>query len=61
MTSADDLVMTGDFEPKEVYAMTKDLEERMTEFLKRVEKRKNMLDLSVLFHTHVIEVLKKIN
>ncbi len=56
LASADELVMTGEFEPKDIYAMTKDLEEKMTVFLKRVEKRKNMLDLSVLFHTHVIEV-----
>jgi hypothetical protein len=28
----------------------------MTLFLQRVEKRKNILDLSVLFHTHVVEV-----
>ena len=28
----------------------------MTLFLQRVEKRKNILDLSVLFHTHVVEL-----
>lgn len=36
--------------------MTKELEQRMTVFLQRVEKRKNILDLSVLFHTHVVEL-----
>jgi len=48
--------MNGEFEPQDVYSMTKELEQRMTVFLQRVEKRKNILDLSVLFHTHVVEV-----
>lgn len=48
--------MNGEFEPQDVYSMTKELEQRMTAFLQRVEKRKNILDLSVLFHTHVVEV-----
>jgi uncharacterized protein YabE (DUF348 family) len=56
LASADDLVINGEFEPQEIYSMTKELEQRMTVFLQRVEKRKNILDLSVLFHTHVIEV-----
>lgn len=56
LASADDLVMNGEFEPQDVYSMTKELEQRMTVFLQRVEKRKSILDLSVLFHTHVVEV-----
>ena len=56
LASADDLVVNGEFEPQEIYTMTKELEQRMTVFLQRVEKRKNILDLSVLFHTHVIEI-----
>lgn len=56
LASADDLVVTGEFEPKDIYSMTKELEQRMTLFLRRVEKRKQTLDLSVLFHTHVIEL-----
>ena len=57
LASADDLVMNGEFEPQDVYAMTKELEQRMALFLQRVERRKNILDLSVLFHTHVVEVI----
>lgn len=56
LASADDLVLNGKFEPQQVYSMTKELEQRMTVFLQRVEKRKSILDLSVLFHTHVIEI-----
>lgn len=56
LASADDLVMNGEFEPQDIYSMTKELEQRMTLFLQRVEKRKNILDLSVLFHTHVVEL-----
>ncbi|RMZ94451.1 Triple functional domain [Brachionus plicatilis] len=56
LASADDLVLNGEFEPQDVYTMTKELEQRMTQFLQRVEKRKNILDLSVLFHTHVVEL-----
>ena len=56
LASADDLVLNGEFEPQDVYTMTKELEQRMTQFLQRVEKRKNILDLSVLFHTHVVEI-----
>jgi len=48
--------MNGEFEPQDIYSMTKELEQRMTLFLQRVEKRKNILDLSVLFHTHVVEL-----
>ena len=58
LASADDLVMNGEFEPQDVYSMTKELEQRMTVFLQRVEKRKSILDLSVLFHTHVVEVIQ---
>ncbi len=56
LQSADDLVISGEFEPQDIYSITKELEQRMTVFLQRVEKRKNILDLSVLFHTHVVEV-----
>lgn len=56
LQSADDLIISGEFEPQDIYTMTKELEQRMTLFLQRVEKRKNILDLSVLFHTHVVEV-----
>ena len=56
MQSADDLVISGEFEPQDIYSITKELEQRKTVFLQRVEKRKNILDLSVLFHTHVVEV-----
>lgn len=56
LASADDLVINGEYDPQEIYSMTKELEQRMTSFLQRVEKRKNILDLSVLFHTHVAEV-----
>lgn len=56
LASADDLVVNGEFEPQDIYNMTKELEQRMTVFLQRVEKRKNILDLSVLFHTHVVEL-----
>jgi hypothetical protein len=56
LASADDLVVNGEFEPQDIYNMTKELEQRMTVFLQRVEKRKNVLDLSVLFHTHVVEL-----
>jgi hypothetical protein len=56
LASADDLVINGEFEPQDVYSMTKELEQRMGTFLQRVEKRKNILDLSVLFHTHVVEL-----
>lgn len=59
LASADDLVMNGEFEPQDVYAMTKELEQRMDLFLQRVERRKNILDLSVLFHTHVVEVSRR--
>ena len=57
MASADDLVVNGECEPQDIYTMTKELEQRMTVFLQRVEKRKSILDLSVLFHTHVVEVI----
>ena len=68
LASADDLVVSGDdFDQSQsqsqslpphdqIYALTKELEQRMTHFLQRVDKRKSLLDLSVLFHTHTVEV-----
>lgn len=50
------MAQTGECDPEEIYQAAHQLEDRIQDFVRRVEQRKVLLDMSVVFHTHVKEV-----
>ncbi|KAM9483661.1 kalirin RhoGEF kinase b isoform 1-T1 [Clarias gariepinus] len=56
LEAAEQLAQTGECDPEEIYAAAHHLEVRVQEFVRRVEQRKLLLDLSVSFHTHTKEL-----
>lgn len=56
LEAAEQLAQTGECDPEEIYAAAHHLEVRVQEFVRRVEQRKLLLDISVSFHTHTKEV-----
>lgn len=61
LEAAEQLAQTGECDPEEIYQAAHQLEDRIQDFVRRVEQRKILLDMSVSFHTHVKEVSKIIN
>ncbi|ROL41734.1 Kalirin [Anabarilius grahami] len=57
LEAAEQLAQTGECDPEEIYAAAHHLEVRVQEFVRRVEQRKLLLDISVSFHTHTKEEL----
>ena len=57
LEAAEQLAQTGECDPEENYQAAHQLEDRVQDFVRRVEQRKVLLDMSVAFHTHVKEVL----
>ncbi len=60
LAAADELAQTGECDPAEIYSEARQLEERMHSFLTRVERRRNLLDMSVNFYTHTKEVGRRV-
>lgn len=56
LEAAEQLAQTGECDPEEIYQAAHQLEDRIQDFVRRVERRKVLLDMSVAFHTHVKEV-----
>uniref|UniRef100_A0AAY4AWN7 Non-specific serine/threonine protein kinase n=1 Tax=Denticeps clupeoides TaxID=299321 RepID=A0AAY4AWN7_9TELE len=56
LEAAEQLAQTGECDPEEIYSAAHHLELRVQEFVRRVEQRKLLLDISVSFHTHVKEL-----
>ena len=57
LAASEELSHTGECNPEEIYQVAHELEDRMQKFLARVEKRQQLLDLSVSFHAHTQEIL----
>lgn len=57
LEAAEQLAQTGECDPEEIYQAAHQLEDRIQDFVRRVEQRKILLDMSVSFHTHVKEVI----
>ncbi|KAG8133179.1 hypothetical protein E2320_010993, partial [Naja naja] len=55
LEAAEQLAQTGECDPEEIYQAAHQLEDRIQDFVRRVEQRKVLLDMSVSFHTHVKE------
>lgn len=56
LEAAEQLAQTGECDPEEIYQAAHQLEDRIQDFVRRVEQRKVLLDMSVAFHTHSKEV-----
>ncbi|ESO07374.1 hypothetical protein HELRODRAFT_191159 [Helobdella robusta] len=56
LAAADELAQTGECNAQEIYAEARHLEDRMSEFLMRIERQHRLLDLSVGLFVHVGEV-----
>ncbi|TMS06560.1 Kalirin [Larimichthys crocea] len=55
LEAAEQLAQTGECDPEEIYKAARHLEVRIQDFVRRVEHRKLLLDMSVSFHTHTKE------
>uniref|UniRef100_A0A6I8PGU4 non-specific serine/threonine protein kinase n=1 Tax=Ornithorhynchus anatinus TaxID=9258 RepID=A0A6I8PGU4_ORNAN len=56
LEAAEQLAQTGECDPEEIYKAARHLEVRVQDFVRRVEHRKLLLDMSVSFHTHTKEL-----
>ncbi|XP_056245993.1 kalirin isoform X2 [Seriola aureovittata] len=56
LEAAEQLAQTGECDPEEIYKAARHLEVRIQDFVRRVEHRKLLLDMSVSFHTHTKEL-----
>ena len=56
LEAAEQLAQTGECDPEEIYKAARHLEVRIQDFVRRVEHRKLLLDMSVSYHTHTKEV-----
>ncbi|XP_074654482.1 kalirin-like isoform X2 [Tubulanus polymorphus] len=56
LVAAEELAHTGECNPQDIYQEAHDLEARMQRFLMSIERRRNVLDMSVAFYTHVKEL-----
>lgn len=54
--AAEELAQTGECDPQEIYSEARQLEDRMNEFLIRVERQRHLLELTVAFYSHIKEV-----
>ncbi|KAM9305737.1 kalirin [Gastrophryne carolinensis] len=56
LEAAEQLAQTGECDPEEIYKAARHLEVRIQDFVRRVEQRKLLLDMSVSFHSHTKEL-----
>ena len=56
LETAEQLGQTGECNPDDIYQVAKVLEQKVRNFVSRLECRKSLLDMSVSFHTHAKEV-----
>ncbi|XP_077472527.1 kalirin isoform X3 [Stigmatopora argus] len=56
LEAAEQLAQTGECDPEEIYKAARHLEVRIQDFVRRVEHRKLLLDMSVSFHMHTKEL-----
>ena len=52
LAAADEFAQTGECNAQEIYLVAKGLEQHINKFLKKVERRRYVLQLGVLFYTH---------
>lgn len=56
MAAAEELAQTGECNADDIYSVARELEAHISSFAKRVEQRRHILEISVLFYSHVEEL-----
>ncbi|UYV76149.1 TRIO [Cordylochernes scorpioides] len=56
LAAAEELAQTGECNAEEIYSVAQELEAHITRFASRVERRRNLLNLGVMFYTHEKEL-----
>ena len=56
LAAAAELAQTGECNAEDIYAVAHELESHISGFAQRVEQRRRLLELSVLFYAHTEEV-----
>ena len=56
LAAAAELAQTGECNAEDIYAVAHELESHISSFAQRVEQRRRLLELSVLFYAHTEEV-----
>ncbi|XP_042899532.1 kalirin isoform X2 [Parasteatoda tepidariorum] len=56
LAAAEELAQTGECNAEEIYGVAQELEGHITSFAARVDQRRNLLDLAVMFFTHENEL-----
>ncbi|KAF8773665.1 Triple functional domain protein like [Argiope bruennichi] len=56
LAAAEELAQTGECNAEEIYSVAQELEGHITSFAARVDQRRNLLDLAVMFFTHENEL-----
>ena len=56
LAAADELAQTGECDATEIYSEAHELEQRMHAFLSGLQRRRGVLDMTVIFYSHVHEV-----
>uniref|UniRef100_H2XVV8 DH domain-containing protein n=1 Tax=Ciona intestinalis TaxID=7719 RepID=H2XVV8_CIOIN len=56
LEAAEQLAQSGDCDPHEIFQVARNLEEQIRDFVRRVERRRNILDMSVSFNTNLKEL-----
>ena len=56
MAAAAELAQTGECNADDIYAVAHELESHISSFAQRVEQRRRLLELSVLFYSHTEEL-----
>ena len=56
LAAAEELAQTGECNADDIYSVARELEAHINSFARRVEQRRHILDLAVLFFSHVEEL-----
>ncbi|XP_076823491.1 triple functional domain protein-like isoform X2 [Clavelina lepadiformis] len=56
LEAAEQLAQNGDCDPHEIFQVARKLEEQIRDFARRVERRRNLLDMSVSFNNNIKEL-----
>ena len=57
LAAAEELAQTGECNADDIYSVARELESHISSFARRVEQRRHVLELAVLFYSHVEEVI----
>ena len=56
LAAAEELAQTGECNADDIYSVARELEAHISSFARRVEQRRHVLELAVLFYSHVEEL-----